>query len=54
MWIRNCKGTIVYLDITKYHNEQDLYKELWKIKYNIIIQNTDNNFNQELMALINF
>jgi len=25
MWIRNYKGELVYFDITKYHNEEDLY-----------------------------
>jgi hypothetical protein len=53
MWIRNYKGKIVYFDITKYHNEKDLYQDLWKIKYNLIIQAEDN-FNQELMSLMKF
>ena len=35
MWIRNYEGNLVYFDITKYHNEKDLYIKLWKIKYNI-------------------
>jgi len=52
MWIRNYQGKLVYLNITKYHNEKDLYSALWKIKFNVNIDN-DINFNDELMSIIN-
>ena len=52
MWIRNYEGNLVYFDITKYHNEKDLYCALWKIKFNVNIDD-DINFNNELMTLIN-
>ena len=52
MWIRNYQGKLVYLNITKYHNEKDLYAALWKIKFNVNID-TDINFNDELMSIIN-
>ena len=52
MWIRNYQGKLVYLNITKYYNEKDLYSALWKIKFNVNID-TDINFNDELMSIIN-
>lgn len=52
MWIRNHKGELVYFDITKYHNEVDLYIKLWKIKFNIDILEEEVDFNHEIMQLI--
>ena len=52
MWIRNYQGKLVYLNITKYDNEKNLYCALWKIKFNVNID-TDINFNDELMSIIN-
>lgn len=52
MYIRDYKGNIVYFDITKYKNEKQLYKALWKIKFNINIAKKDIDFNSELMGLI--
>jgi hypothetical protein len=52
MWIRNYKGELVYFDITKYHNEEDLYIKLWKIKFNIDILEEEVDFNHEIMQLI--
>ena len=51
MYIRDYKGNLVFFDITKYKNEKQLYKALWKIKFNINIKK-DIDFNSELMALI--
>jgi hypothetical protein len=52
MWIRNYEGKLVYFDITKYHNETDLYIKLWKIKFNINLNEEQVDFNNELMQLI--
>ncbi len=52
MWIRNYEGKLVYFDITKYHNETDLYIKLWKIKFNININEEHIDFNHEMMQLI--
>jgi hypothetical protein len=51
MWIRNYQGKLVFLNITKYHNEKELYAALWKIKFNVNID--DINFNEELISMIN-
>ena len=52
MWIRNYEGKLVYFDITKYHNEFDLYIKLWKIKFNVNLNEDQVDFNNELMQLI--
>ena len=52
MWVRNYEGKLVYFDITKYYNEIDLYIALWKIKFNINIDEKYIDFNHELMQLI--
>jgi hypothetical protein len=52
MWIRNYKGKIVFIDISKYKNEKVFYNTLWKIKYNIdVSKKKDTNF--EIINLIN-
>jgi hypothetical protein len=51
MWIRNYKGDIVFINVSKYTNEKELYSTLWKIKFNKNIENkTDNN--AEIVKLI--
>ena len=35
MYIRNYNGNIIFFDKNKYAFEYDMYKELWKILYNI-------------------
>jgi len=52
MWIRNYEGNLVNFDITKYHNERDLYIKLWKIKFNVDINRNQADFNNELIQLI--
>jgi|UniRef100_A0A6C0C6K6 hypothetical protein len=52
MWMRNYQGKIVYFDITKYHNEKDLYCALWKTKFNIDVEQKDMDFNREIMSII--
>jgi len=51
MWIRSYKGNLIFVDITKYFNEKDLYGEIWRIKYNIVIEEEED-FNAELISMI--
>jgi|UniRef100_A0A6C0CNU5 hypothetical protein len=37
MFVRNYLGKMVKIDISKYYSDKDLYKALWKIKYNIVL-----------------
>ena len=37
MLVRNYLGKMIKIDISKYYSDKDLYKALWKIKYNIVL-----------------
>lgn len=52
MYIRDYKGNIVYFDWTIYRSEKQIYIALWKILYNIVLEDT-NKTNQTLMDYIN-
>jgi len=51
MLIRNYEGKLVHLNITKYNTEKDLYCALWKIKFNIDVDEHIN-FNREILSII--
>lgn len=54
MWIRNHEGDFVFIDITTYNSEIQMYKDIWKIKFNIKLEDDEqNDFNNEIMRLIN-
>ena len=48
MYIRNYNGEIVFFDKNKYAFEYDMYVELWRILYNIDL-NEDNNVMSDLI-----
>ena len=35
MWIRNYLGKLVFFDDTKYYSNEEKYRALWKVKYNV-------------------
>ena len=39
MYVRKYDGTIVKINMSTIHNDVDFYTKLWKIKYNIDIEN---------------
>lgn len=43
MLIRDYKGRLVHFNINKYSNEKDMYIDLWKIMYNIVLPYSNNN-----------
>ena len=51
MYIRNYNGEIVFFDRNKYAFEYDMYKDLWKIQYNV---NLDKDKNNVMLDLIDF
>ena len=53
MLVRNYKGKMVEFDLKEYSNEVDMYKDLWKIKYNIIIERKRVDTNEKLKNYIN-
>jgi hypothetical protein len=40
MYIRNHTGSLIFIDVSKFSNEGEFYKFLWKQKYNIKIDNS--------------
>ncbi len=53
MLVRNYRGKFVEFDIKEYSNETDMYKALWKIKYNKIIEKKKIDTNEKLKDYIN-
>lgn len=53
MLIRNYRGKLVEFNSKEYSNEADMYIELWKIKYNIVIDIKKINTNDKLKKFIN-
>ena len=52
MFIRDFKGKIVFLDLTKLKSDKDKYIALWEMKYNIHLKEKEV-FNNNLMDFIN-
>ena len=54
MLIRNYKGNLVHFDTDKYANEKDMYIELWKIMYNIVLPYSNANTNEKIQNYLFF
>ena len=51
MYIRDYKGKMVMFNWRDYNSEKELYRALWKICYNIKIEDPKD-YNQELLDFI--
>ena len=54
MYIRNYNGEIVFFDAKKYAFEYDMYKELWRIIYNIDLDEHKDNVMSDLIDFIKY
>ena len=54
MYIRNYNGEIVFFDKNKYAFEYDMYVELWRILYNIDLNEDNNNVMSDLIDFIKY
>ena len=52
MYIRDSKGKIVFLDLSKLKTDKDKYILLWKTKYNVHLKEKEV-FNNNLINFIN-
>ncbi len=52
MYIRDYKGDMIIIDLSKLNNDKDKYCLLWRLKYNIDLKKTDE-FNESLINFIN-
>lgn len=53
MYIRDKNGKLVKFEWKKYNSEKQMYKKLWKILYNIELNENDKNMNDYLIQYIN-
>jgi hypothetical protein len=53
MFVRNYIGKLVKLDTSKYYSDKDFYNVLWKIKYNIILEDDKYVLIDEIIEFIN-
>jgi len=53
MLIRNYRGKFIEFDTKEYSNDSDMYKALWKIKYNKTIETKKIDTNEKLKNYIN-
>tara|TARA_B100000424_G_C22636258_1_gene352114 strand:+ start:169 stop:348 length:180 start_codon:yes stop_codon:yes gene_type:complete len=53
MYIRNNKGKLVFVDMSKIKSDKELYCNIWKIKYNINLRKKEMKFNSELINFVN-
>ena len=52
MWVRNYEGKFIFIDISTYCQANELYKDIWKIKYNVELENDKIDFNRVIVRLI--
>ena len=46
MYIRNYKGDLVKIDLSKINNEKELVNKLWKIQYNKTVKDNKDDINE--------
>ena len=49
----NYKGEMVYFDMSKFNNEQEMYHKLWKLMYNIDVPKKEKNFMKSIVDYVN-
>lgn len=52
MYIRDYKGNVIFIDLTKLKSDKDKYILLWETKYNIRLKDKEI-FNENLKDFIN-
>lgn len=53
MFIMDYKGEIVNFDMSKFNNDEEMYRTMWKILYNIDIPKNDKNFLEDIVDYVN-
>ncbi len=52
MYIRDYEGNMVYFDSLIFKSEKKMYESLWKIMFNVQIEDEDDNTVDELVSYI--
>ncbi len=53
MFIMDYKGEIINFDMSKFNNDEEMYRTMWKILYNIDIPKNDKNFLEDIVDYVN-
>ena len=53
MFIMDYKGEIVNFDMSKFNNDKEMYRTMWKILYNIDIPKNDKDFLEDIVDYVN-
>jgi hypothetical protein len=53
MFIMNYKGEIINFDMSKFNNDEEMYRTMWKILYNIDIPKNDKDFLEDIVDYVN-
>ena len=52
MYVRSNKGKLIYLNINKFNNDKEKYKNIWNIMYNINVKEKNDKYNNNLIKYI--
>ena len=53
MFIMDYKGEIINFDMSKFNNDEEMYRTMWKILYNIDIPKNDKDFLEDIVDYVN-
>ena len=53
MYIMSYEGEIVFFDLSKFNQDEEMYISLWKILYNIEIPKNDKDFLNSIVEYVN-
>tara|TARA_B100001063_G_C16767564_1_gene559600 strand:+ start:85 stop:255 length:171 start_codon:yes stop_codon:yes gene_type:complete len=46
-------GDIVFFDMSKFNNDEEMYETLWKLLYNVDIPKEDKDFLEDIVEYVN-
>lgn len=52
MIVRNKNGQLINIDLNKKNSDSELYKDLWKLKYNIKLKSKNYGHNNRLISYV--
>ncbi len=53
MYIMTYLGDIVFFDMSKFNNDEEMYETLWKLLYNVDIPKEDKDFLEDIVEYVN-
>ena len=53
MYIMTYLGDIVFFDMSKFNNDEEMYTTLWKLLYNVDIPKEDKDFLEDIVEYVN-